>query len=142
MKSGQPYPHKVGKRYALACYKAAIKRGCKHGEILFGVHHYVATKPPDRPWLNLSTFLNQERWKDVPAPVKGKIKSLGESFIEAAMKERQGKPSFRWSTTMHKSELLMRLRSCSQASRTLSRWTLRLRGKPTAVRCRPSKTGQ
>lgn len=88
------YPHKVGKRYALACYKAAIKRGCKHGEILFGVHHYVATKPPDRPWLNLSTFLNQERWKDVPAPVKGKIKSLGESFIEAAMKERQGETLF------------------------------------------------
>jgi hypothetical protein len=30
---------------------------------------YIATKPPDRPWCNPATWLNQERWLDEPAQV-------------------------------------------------------------------------
>jgi hypothetical protein len=35
--------------------------------IIAGVKRYVAAKPADRPWLNPTTFLHQERWKDAPA---------------------------------------------------------------------------
>ena len=35
---------------------------------MLGVDRYIGSKPPDRPWLNPSTFLNQRRWEDEPAP--------------------------------------------------------------------------
>lgn len=60
------WPNKVGKPAA----EKAFKRVAGEVEdILAGVERYVATKPPDRPWLNPATFLNQRRWEDQPAPV-------------------------------------------------------------------------
>lgn len=64
------WPHKVGKPAA----EKAFKRVAGEVEdILAGVERYVATKPPDRPWLNPATFLNQRRWEDQPAPVSPQI---------------------------------------------------------------------
>jgi hypothetical protein len=64
------WPNKVGKPVALKAYKAAIKRGAAHQDIVAGVWRYIADKPPDRDWLNPSTFLNQNRWEDQPAKVE------------------------------------------------------------------------
>jgi uncharacterized protein YdaU (DUF1376 family) len=66
----QAYPEKVGKPVAKTAFAKAIKRATL-AEILAGLERYKATKPPDRSWLNPSTFLNQERWNDQPAKVNG-----------------------------------------------------------------------
>lgn len=59
------WPHKVGKPTAEKAFRRVAGRV---DEILVGVERYVRTKPHDRPWLNPATFLNNERWKDEPAP--------------------------------------------------------------------------
>lgn len=60
------YPHKVGKPDAKRAY---LKARQKHSveTIMAGLERYVRSKPPDRPWLNPATFLNQERFNDQPA---------------------------------------------------------------------------
>ena len=62
------YPHKVGKPRARSAFKVAIIKA-DLSAILAGVARYVAAKPADRPWLNPSTFLTQERWADEPAAI-------------------------------------------------------------------------
>jgi hypothetical protein len=62
------WPNKVGKPAALKAYRSAINRS-SHAEIIAGVVNYIRDKPPDRPWLNPATFLNQNRWEDQPAQV-------------------------------------------------------------------------
>lgn len=59
------YPHKVGKPVALQAYVKARSRA-DLPTILDGLRRYVA-KTDDRPWCNLSTWLNQDRWADQPA---------------------------------------------------------------------------
>lgn len=61
------YPNRVGKRAAVAAFVAARQRASL-AEIMDGLHRYKSDKPPDRPWLNPATFLNQDRWNDEPAP--------------------------------------------------------------------------
>lgn len=63
------YPNKVGKPKALAKLELAMKRGIEWQAILEGLNRYIRTKPPDRPWLNPETFINQQRWTDEPANV-------------------------------------------------------------------------
>jgi hypothetical protein len=58
--------HKVGKRAAERAYIAALARASP-AELLEGYRRYVASKPPDRQWLNPATFLNQDRHLDQPA---------------------------------------------------------------------------
>jgi uncharacterized protein YdaU (DUF1376 family) len=60
------YPNKVGKPKALASFVAARR---KHSleTIMAGLRAYIAGKPPNREWLNPTTFLNQERYNDQPA---------------------------------------------------------------------------
>jgi uncharacterized protein YdaU (DUF1376 family) len=58
------YPNKVGKP---AAERAFHKVWREADAIIVGIKRYVAAKPADRPWLNPTTFLHQERWKDVPA---------------------------------------------------------------------------
>ena len=65
------YPHKVAKTAALKAYTAARKRKLSAAFLMDAVSCYVAEKPVDRPWLNLSTFINQSRWNDRPAMVGG-----------------------------------------------------------------------
>lgn len=73
------WPNKVGKPAAQRAFAAAKKRGATLDEILVGVENYIREKPPDRPWLNPATFLNQDRWKDRPAAVgAAKNGQLGE----------------------------------------------------------------
>jgi hypothetical protein len=71
------YPHKVAKPAAKRAYMAARKRGVSHEIIVNGIVTYVETKAPDRPWLNFSTFCNQERWNDRPAPVGPSVRPNG-----------------------------------------------------------------
>lgn len=72
------WPNKVGKPAALKAYRSAIKRGAGFNAIMNGVEIYIRDKPPDRPWLNPATFLNQNRWEDRPAPVSTIAKPLTE----------------------------------------------------------------
>lgn len=62
------WPNKVGKPAALRAFVAARKRAGLDA-IVDGVFAYIRDKPPDRPWLNPATFLNQNRWEDKPAQV-------------------------------------------------------------------------
>lgn len=61
------YPHKIGKADAAKAWATAAKRA-KPPDIMAGLRRYIAAKPADRPWCNPSTFLNQDRWADEPAP--------------------------------------------------------------------------
>jgi len=62
------FPNKVGKPKARASFDKAT-RSTPPAAIMAGLQRYIASKPPDRPWLNPATFLNQERWTDQPATV-------------------------------------------------------------------------
>jgi hypothetical protein len=70
------YPHKVGKPAALKAFRGAKKRA-KLPEIMAGLQRYIAAKPPDRPWCNPATFLNQDRWNDQPAAVAPRPNGTG-----------------------------------------------------------------
>jgi uncharacterized protein YdaU (DUF1376 family) len=62
------YPSKVGKGAARSAFEKALKRTCLE-ELMTGLDRYVH-KQDDRQWCNPSTWLNQERWSDVPAQVQ------------------------------------------------------------------------
>lgn len=75
------WPNKVGKPAALRAFVAARKRAGLDA-IVEGVFAYIRDKPPDRPWLNPATFLNQNRWEDQPAQVQyGKTPNSSNSLI-------------------------------------------------------------
>jgi hypothetical protein len=60
------YPHKVGRAAARkACDKAL--RLTSLDELIAATERYKTQKPPDRDWCNPATWLNQQRWLDVPA---------------------------------------------------------------------------
>ena len=59
------YPHKVGKRDAEKAFAKANSRTDLE-TLMAGLRRYAA-KTDDRPWCNPSTWLNQDRWTDVPA---------------------------------------------------------------------------
>jgi hypothetical protein len=61
------YPHKVGRAAAEKAFKMAIRKTDLQ-TLLDGVEAYRRAKPADRAWCNPSTWLNQERWNDRPAP--------------------------------------------------------------------------
>jgi hypothetical protein len=60
------YPEKVGKGDAKRAFVKALTK-TSLDQLVVGVERYKATKPLDRPWCNPATWLNQERWLDVPA---------------------------------------------------------------------------
>jgi len=62
------YPHKVGKRAAETAFARARKR-VSQTELMFGLMAYVS-KTDDRPWCNPATWLNQDRWADLPAAIR------------------------------------------------------------------------
>lgn len=62
------YPHKVGKPKALGKLDRIARQGrVRWLDLMAGLRRYIAQKPPDRPWCNPETWLNQERWADEPA---------------------------------------------------------------------------
>lgn len=60
------YPHKVAKAAAVKAFKTAIKLA-PLDELIAAVARYVESKPPDQAFCNPATWLNQQRWLDVPA---------------------------------------------------------------------------
>ncbi len=59
------YPEKVGKGAAKKSFTKALTK-TSLDQLMVGLDRYKATKPVDRPWCNPATWLNQERWLDVP----------------------------------------------------------------------------
>jgi hypothetical protein len=83
------WPHKVGKPAAASAFR---KVACEADAIIAGVERYVRDKPPDRPWLNPSTFLNQCRWEDEPASVsqcEQRGNGKAELYLEILANEQQ-----------------------------------------------------
>ncbi len=64
----EAWPNKVGK---LAAERAFKRRSSEAEAIIAGIAPYARSKPPDRPWLNPATFINDERWRDKPASING-----------------------------------------------------------------------
>lgn len=62
------YPNKTGKPDALLKFRNK-RKSHSLAAIMGGLERYIASKPPERDWLNPATFLNQERFLDEPAPV-------------------------------------------------------------------------
>jgi uncharacterized protein YdaU (DUF1376 family) len=87
------YPNKVGKPAAEKAYQSARKRGAELSQIMAGLNRYMATKPPDRSWLNPATFLNQERWADQPATTTNVLQITASPDDRAAALAKQGQ---RW----------------------------------------------
>ena len=65
------FPHKVSKGQARRAWGAAIRK-IPLEQLLDGLRRYIAEKPHDTPWCNPATFLNGERWADVPATAKNR----------------------------------------------------------------------
>ena len=59
--------NRVSKKPARTAF-IACRRKHSLETILAGIENYARTKPPTRDWLHPSTFLNQERFDDAPAP--------------------------------------------------------------------------
>lgn len=64
------YPEKTGKGAAKKSFSRALEK-TSIDQLIAGLERYKATKPITRPWCNPATWLNQERWLDVPAPFNG-----------------------------------------------------------------------
>lgn len=63
------FPNKVGKQAAKASFDRVRKSGkVTFAELMAGLDRYIAAKPVNREWCNPTTFLNQGRWADQPAP--------------------------------------------------------------------------
>jgi hypothetical protein len=76
------WPNKVGKPSAEKSY---AKVSNEHDAIMAGVERYLSSKPPDRPWLNPATFLNQRRWEDSPASVDARAPTDGKADWSSKM---------------------------------------------------------
>ena len=76
------WPNKVGKPSAEKSY---AKVSNEHDAIMAGVERYLSNKPPDRPWLNPATFLNQRRWEDSPASVDARAPTDGKADWSSKM---------------------------------------------------------
>ncbi|WP_345820468.1 hypothetical protein ABC766_00220 [Methylobacterium fujisawaense] len=85
----QIQPNKVGKDAAERAFNRVRKSGrVTFSELVDGLKSYIATKPPTRDWCHPTTWLNQGRWADEPAPVvpyraplNGRAPSAQESFL-------------------------------------------------------------
>ena len=88
------WPNKVGKPAAARAWASARKRGHSTGAIMEGLTRYIDGKPPDRPWLNPSTFLNQERFLDQPARAPEKQSTMSKLYeLSKEYENEQGSSS-------------------------------------------------
>jgi hypothetical protein len=63
------YPNRVGKGAAQKAFaKVMASDTVAFEKLVKALADYVRTKPPDRPWCNPATWLNEGRWADEPAP--------------------------------------------------------------------------
>jgi len=84
------WPSKVGKAAASKAFFTIRRSGVPLQTILDGIRRYVASKPPDRDWMNPATFLNGRRFNDeIPPPVQSKGSGGGWATLMAeSMRER------------------------------------------------------
>ena len=88
------WPNKVGKPTAFRAWIAARKRGHSVETIMDGLERYIHGKPPDRPWLNPSTFLNQDRFLDQPARAPEKQSTMSKLYeLSKEYENEQGSSS-------------------------------------------------
>ena len=88
------WPNKVGKPAAVKAWASARKRGHSVETIMDGLERYIYGKPPDRPWLNPSTFLNQERFLDQPARASEKQSTMSKLYeLSKEYENEQGSSS-------------------------------------------------
>lgn len=87
------YPHKVGRPAALRAF-IAKRQAATLAEIMDGLARYKSDRPPDRQWLNPATFLNDERFRDDPAPspVPNGTRPNGHDAIFRALAEQASGP--------------------------------------------------
>ena len=87
------YPHKVGRPAALRAF-IAKRQEASLAEIMNGLARYKSDRPPDRQWLNPATFLNDERFRDDPAPspVPNGTRPNGHDAIFRALAEQASGP--------------------------------------------------
>lgn len=63
------WPNKVGKAAAERKFETIRKSGrVTFAKLMAAVASYIASKPPTRDWCHPTTWLNQGRWDDQPAP--------------------------------------------------------------------------
>jgi len=62
------YPHKVQRGAAEKAWPKA-RAIATLPELMAGLKRYIASKPPDRPYLNPATWLNGKSWMNQPAEV-------------------------------------------------------------------------
>lgn len=89
------YPHKVGKGAAERVFPKAIAEAGSVDVLIHGVRRYIRTKPPDRPWCNPATWLNQKRWLDEEGPQSAAgVNTLNvlRSFADDDRSSRPGSP--------------------------------------------------
>ncbi len=77
------WPNPVGKKPAMKALASARKRRCSFVAIMGGMDNYIRDKPPDRQWMNPTTFLNQNRWEDQPAQVTNAAPKRSGSLLDA-----------------------------------------------------------
>jgi len=88
------WPNKVGKPAAVKAWASARKRGHSVASIMIGLEIYISNKPPDRPWLNPATFLNQERFLDQPARTPEKQSTMSKLYeLSKEYENEQGSSS-------------------------------------------------
>ena len=116
----EAWPHKVAKAKAAKAFDLAAREpGFALPELLSGVARYVRDKPPDRQWLNPSTFLAERRWLDQPAPISpggppdnrrsnqsGRPRTVCDVGREHLEKLERGEPTFSYFDTGGSNALL------------------------------------
>ncbi len=70
------YPRKDAKGAARKAFPGALKK-TSLDELIAGVKRYITNKPPDQAYCHPATWLNQERWLDVPATNNGSSHANG-----------------------------------------------------------------
>jgi hypothetical protein len=65
----QSFPNRVGRDRAEKAFKQVWASGVDLDILIVAAKRYAASKPAKREWLNPSTWLNDRRWNDEPAPI-------------------------------------------------------------------------
>jgi hypothetical protein len=77
------YPNKIAKTKAMPAFVKKRKDGVALDVIMAGLHRYV-NKNDYREWCNPTTWINQARWEDKPAPrSRGNVVEAADQIVAA-----------------------------------------------------------